>query len=104
MTNNVQIALIHAASPQRIWHKELSIPANSSVAQAVELSGFYQDFPEMKAVTPVVGIYGKVCTPERCVSEGDRIEIYRPLRFDPMESRRRRAEHKRKQQLRAAKA
>ena len=41
-----------------------------------------------------VGIFGELCERDRRIVEGDRIEIYRPLQADPMESRRRRARHK----------
>lgn len=37
-----------------------------------------------------VGIYGEVCGRDRLVEDGDRIELYRPLAFDPKESRRKR--------------
>jgi uncharacterized protein len=37
-----------------------------------------------------VGIYGRVCDRSTIVQPGDRIEIYRPLRADPREERRRR--------------
>jgi len=38
-----------------------------------------------------VGIFGKGVTAETRLSEGDRVEIYRPLKIDPKEARRRRA-------------
>ncbi len=38
-----------------------------------------------------VGIFGELCAREAVPRDGDRIEIYRPLRSDPKESRRARA-------------
>jgi len=38
-----------------------------------------------------VGIHGRRTTLEARLSEGDRVEIYRPLQADPKEARRRRA-------------
>lgn len=38
-----------------------------------------------------VGIFGEPCERDRLVSEGDRIEIYRPLAVDPKQARRERA-------------
>lgn len=41
--------------------------------------------------TGPVGVFGERCGPDRPLEPGDRIEIYRALRSDPRESRRRRA-------------
>ena len=38
-----------------------------------------------------VGIFGELCGRAAVPRDGDRIEIYRPLRLDPKESRRARA-------------
>lgn len=38
-----------------------------------------------------VGIFGVLCGRDAPLREGDRVEIYRPLRADPKESRRARA-------------
>jgi putative ubiquitin-RnfH superfamily antitoxin RatB of RatAB toxin-antitoxin module len=40
-------------------------------------------------------VYGRACAPDHVLQDGDRLEIYRPLDFDPQESRRRRAAHRR---------
>jgi putative ubiquitin-RnfH superfamily antitoxin RatB of RatAB toxin-antitoxin module len=42
-----------------------------------------------------VGIFGRAAEPQARLADGDRVEIYRGLSFDPKESRRRRAEHRR---------
>jgi putative ubiquitin-RnfH superfamily antitoxin RatB of RatAB toxin-antitoxin module len=36
----------------------------------------------------VLGIYGVPCGPDRPLRDGDRVEIYRPLRTDPRVRRR----------------
>ncbi|OAI50105.1 hypothetical protein AYO46_10595 [Betaproteobacteria bacterium SCGC AG-212-J23] len=41
--------------------------------------------------TQRVGIFGKTVKPDRRLADGDRVEVYRPLRMDPKEARRRRA-------------
>ena len=38
-----------------------------------------------------VGIFGELCGRDAVPRDGDRIELYRPLRLDPKESRRERA-------------
>lgn len=97
----LQVELIHAPEAGEVWRETLELSIGASISDALRLSGFARQFPQMlEAGTPLVGIFGQSCPAERVLADGDRIEIYRPLRFDPMESRRRRAEHKRKAQAR----
>lgn len=67
----------------------LRLPQGSSALDALIASGLI----EAEGLLPPfdLGIYGRRCTAQTLLSDGDRVEIYRPLRFDPMESRRRRA-------------
>ncbi len=78
----------------RIWRKSFSVPTASTVAQALQVSGVLDDCPELSVNLLAVGIYGVSCSLDHVLSESDRLEIYRPLHFDPKESRRRRALHK----------
>lgn len=88
---NVQIVYAQADS---VWRAALTLPAGSTVGQALDASGFARSNPAYPQDALAVGIYGQACTVERLLIQGDRIEIYRPLNFDPMESRRRRAQHR----------
>ena len=38
-----------------------------------------------------IGVFGRRVAPDHRLSDGDRVEIYRPLAMDPKEARRRRA-------------
>jgi len=76
------------------WQTRLDVPVGADVGTVFRLSGFSEAFPDYPSQAPAVGIFGRRCHLEEPVAEGDRIEIYRPLDFDPMESRRRRAEHR----------
>lgn len=96
----LHVSVCHAL-PDQVWLRELTLPAGSSVADAVAASGFAREFQGVHAGTFGVGIYGKLVSPERVLEAGDRVEVYRPLVFDPMESRRRRAGHRRAKQGKA---
>src|SRR5690606_42087026 len=52
-------------------------------------------FPGLDPWACGVGIFGRQCRADTPLADGDRVEIYRPLTYDPMVSRRRRAEHRR---------
>lgn len=62
--------------------------------QALQQSDLFQLFPELKGQALSCGIYGRLVQVDEALSDGDRVELYRPLHFDPKESRRRRAAHR----------
>src|SRR5690606_24082038 len=93
MVNEFSIEVVYAQE-QTVWRLALKLAPGSTVEQAVAASGFARCFPEYPQEALAVGIYGQVRNAGHVLADGDRIEIYRPLVFDPMESRRRRAEHK----------
>lgn len=70
---------------------ELEVEAGTTVAQAVSLSGIGAAHPEVDLPGMKTGIFGKLAPPDAVLKERDRVEIYRPLRADPKEVRRRRA-------------
>ncbi len=89
----IDVAVCYAL-PNQIWQRNVRLPRGSSIRHALEASGFAADFPAVDPYTSGVGVYGKLRDPQFQLHEGDRVEIYRPLVFDPMESRRRRAQHR----------
>lgn len=87
---------VAAAWPDRQLVIEVEVPAGSTVMQAIERSGVRQRFPELEVDPERIGIFSERCTPDRVVREGERIEIYRPLKVDPKEARREAAEARRR--------
>jgi putative ubiquitin-RnfH superfamily antitoxin RatB of RatAB toxin-antitoxin module len=79
------------ATPQRQFLLDVSIPAGSTLHQAIKVSGVLQLAPEIDLSVWRVGVYSKLKSLDSEVHDHDRVEIYRPLIADPMESRRRRA-------------
>ena len=80
--------------PGRVWQVRLTLPAGASVADALSASGYEQACPGQDPWEHGIGIYGHAARAQDILRDGDRVEIYRPLTFDPMESRRRRAAHR----------
>lgn len=62
-----------------------------SVEEAIITSGITDQFPEIDLLSMKVGVFGKVCSLDKMLKEGDRVEIYRPLLLNPMDARRNRA-------------
>jgi putative ubiquitin-RnfH superfamily antitoxin RatB of RatAB toxin-antitoxin module len=82
------------ATPERQILLPVTLPENCSVIDAISLSGILPQFDELvrKDIASLnVGIFSIPCALDREVKQGDRIEIYRPLRHDPKEARRIRA-------------
>ena len=71
------------------------LPVDATVADAVERSGVLQHYPELLDAdlpwSQRVGIFDHQCSSNRKLQDGDRVEIYRPLRIDPKQARRQRA-------------
>ncbi len=62
-----------------------------TVQQAIERSGILRRFPEIDLAENKVGVFGKAAKLDSELSDGDRVEIYRPLIADPKEARKKRA-------------
>ena len=69
----------------------VTLPAGSTVLDAVRASGIVERFPELRAMDLDYSIHGVRAASEDVLVTGDRVEVLRPLRVDPRESRRRRA-------------
>ena len=85
---DVQVAY---AAPQRQFTKTLTLPAGTSVEQAIRASGLLDAFPEIDLGRQRVGVFGEFVRLDECLHGGERVEIYRALIADPKEARRRRA-------------
>lgn len=92
--NKIKISLVFAQSPQYIWQKQIEVNLGDTVIKAIQDSGFLKEFPYFSFNNLNYGIYGLEVGPDEVLKENDRIEIYRELVFDPMQSRRRRAQLK----------
>jgi putative ubiquitin-RnfH superfamily antitoxin RatB of RatAB toxin-antitoxin module len=68
----------------------LELASGSTIAQALAEGGIFEEFPELQAVQPTLGIWGKKIKSGHVLKEGDRVEIYRGLRVDPKIARRER--------------
>lgn len=69
----------------------LSVSLGTTVIEAIKRSGIAQQFGGIDLADVDVGIFSKRCSLDVKLSDGDRVEIYRPLIIDPKEARRQRA-------------
>ena len=76
------------ARPDKQLILPVSVPAGTTIEEAIALSRITQKFPEIDLAKLVVGIFGKRVKLDHRLANGERIEIYRPLQADPREIRR----------------
>jgi len=79
------------ATPERQCILKVAGHAGMTVQQAIDRSKIAERFPDMDLGNAKVGIFGKLATRDAELTEGDRVEIYRPLIADPKEARKKRA-------------
>ncbi|TLY48658.1 MAG: RnfH family protein [Gammaproteobacteria bacterium] len=88
----LQIEVVFADSQQQ-KSIQISVPVNTNVSAAIKLSGILLEFPNIDLSKNKVGIFGRLCNLDAQINQGDRIEIYQPLRVDPKKIRINRAKN-----------
>ncbi|ASQ47169.1 RnfH family protein [Legionella clemsonensis] len=90
----VKVEIIYIPEEGSTIHLELNLQPGSTIGDALQESNLLTAHPEIKNFP--VGIFAQQKTLDTVLKPGDRIEIYRPLSFDPKEKRRLRAKTKEK--------
>ena len=93
MSDDLITVEVAYARPDRQEIIPLEVPEGTTAWEAAEQSGIQDLFPEIDLETLDMGIFSKVLRDPRhhALREGDRVEIYRPLKIDPKEARANRA-------------
>lgn len=87
MDQTIEVEVAYAL-PERQLILKVEVPLGSTAIEAVRLSGIEEQFPGIALGKNRLGVFGKLCKPERMLQPGDRVEIYRPLIVDPRAARR----------------
>ena len=82
---NIEVAFALAERQELIG---LEVPSGTTVEMAIDQSGIAALFPEQDLSACQTGIWGKPVPRDRLLKDGDRVELYRPLKIDPREARR----------------
>lgn len=88
----MNVGVCYAEADRQTWLR-LEVPDDSTVQQAIELSGLLKQYPHIDLATQKVGIFGKLAKLDSPVKEGDRVEIYRQITADPAQVKRRRIDN-----------
>lgn len=79
------------AGPEGQFLLPVDLPVGATLGDAIEASGIRDRVPGLVVDDRQVGVFSKPRPLSAPLSEGDRVEIYRPLKVDPREARRDRA-------------
>jgi len=91
MDNMIKVSVVFGlANRQKVI--EISVAAQTSVAEIVAQSGMEAYFPDFDFSAPKVGVFNRSVKLKDTCRDGDRIEIYRPLIADPKAARLKRAQ------------
>jgi len=89
-SETIRVEVVYAL-PEKQEVVPLTLPAGSTLQQAVIASGLAEKYPAIDFAAGKFGIYSKLAKPDTALRDRDRVEIYRPLIADPKEVRKQRA-------------
>jgi putative ubiquitin-RnfH superfamily antitoxin RatB of RatAB toxin-antitoxin module len=89
MADTIEVEVAYA-EPDRQFLRRIVLPMGSSVADAISASAVEAEFG-IDASKLLAGIWSRLASRTARLEDGDRVELYRALRADPKEARRRRA-------------
>ncbi|KMQ76377.1 putative antitoxin component PasI (RatB) [Marinobacter subterrani] len=84
------------ARPDKQQIVPVTVPEGTTALEAARLSGIVDVFPELDLDATDMGVFGKVIKDPSAheLRQGDRVELYRPLKIDPKQARLNRAKKK----------
>ena len=78
----MKIGIAYALPHRQAWIN-VEMPEGATIKDAIDRSGILKQFPAIDLALQKVGIFGKVSKLDAVISDGDRVEIYRPITCDP---------------------
>lgn len=78
----MKVSVAYANGTKQVW-LNFEAPDSATVNEVIEHSGILEQFPDIDLQNQKVGIFGKLVKLNAKVTEGSRVEIYRPITADP---------------------
>ena len=88
--STIRVEVVYADAKTQLV-RIASVARAATVEEAILASGIGAELPADFAPESI-GIFGRIVAMDTPLRDGDRIELYRPLKIDPKQARRRRAE------------
>lgn len=98
MKLSITVEVVYATSDRQAV-ETVRLARGTTVGQAIAASGLLARFPQIDLTHQAVGVHGVRVRLTDALADGDRVEIYRPLKIDAKEARRVRARRQRQAKL-----
>lgn len=82
MAADIRVELCIDRGPRQVDERTLVLPDGARLADALDAAGLPADAD--------AGVWGRARDADTLLAQGDRVEVYRPLRVDPKTARRER--------------
>ena len=91
----ISVLLVYSPSPRQVYEMGLSLPVGANVGDALNALALHAAASQedrFVSISPDLscGVWNRPVSPSHALADGDRIELYRPLRVDPKVARRER--------------
>ena len=92
-TDRLHVEVVYAV-PEKQRLIALDVPAGTTMLEAARESGIAEHFEGLDLGRAAMGVFGKAepAPAQRVLMDGERVEIYRPLKIDPKAARKARAQ------------
>ena len=88
--SSLRVILCVSLAARQCNEIELELPAGSTLLDAIRASGALAGLDAAWVDSLETGIWGRKQSPGQVLQDGDRVELYRPLKVDPKVARRER--------------
>lgn len=86
----LRVVVLYSPGAREVLEWPVTLADGATLRQAVLASGLADAAPDLVLDEADVGIWGRKATWDAPVRQGDRVEVYRPLKVDPKLARRER--------------
>ncbi|MBC5764364.1 RnfH family protein [Ramlibacter albus] len=86
----MKVVVMWSPGPREVLEWPVALPEGATLGQAVMASGLPDQLPDFEPDDALLGVWGRKAAWNQPLREGDRVEVYRPLRVDPKVARRER--------------
>jgi len=84
---SIEVSVVYALPNEQVV-VPLQVPAGTTALEALQRCGLLEQFPELRSSTPELAVFSRLVNADQRLKPGDRVEIVRPLKRDPRETRR----------------
>lgn len=78
----MRVSVAYADPSQQLW-LELEVPDGATAVSAIHQSGILDLCPDIQIEQQKIGVFGKFVNLDAALVDGDRVEIYRPITWQP---------------------